>query len=200
MALNMKLFSESCEENKLPLLEVLTKEFSAAHTILEIGSGSGQHAVFFAAELPHLLWQPSDVTANHASITAWISDANVNNVLPPLALDVARHSWPDGAFDGIFSANTAHIMSWVEVTEMFNGVGAALKKQAKFCLYGPFNYNGAYTSESNARFDQWLKARDPNSGIRDFEALDKLASQQGLELQNDYTMPVNNRSLVWTKR
>jgi len=196
----MKLFSEACEENKRPLLDVLTEEFSTARTILEIGSGSGQHAVFFAAELPHLLWQPSDVTANHNSIIAWINDSKLDNVLPPLALDVATHQWPNAAVDGVFSANTAHIMSWSEVIEMFNGVSAALKNHAKFCLYGPFNYNGAYTSDSNARFDQWLKTRDPDSGIRDFEALDKLASQHGLTLQNDYTMPVNNRTLVWAKQ
>ncbi|NOZ53996.1 MAG: DUF938 domain-containing protein [Gammaproteobacteria bacterium] len=196
----MKLFSESCEENKLPLLSILKKEFSAAHTILEIGSGTGQHAVFFATELPHLLWQPSDVVSNHASIITWTNDSGIDNVLPPLALDVAQHRWPTATFDGIFSANTVHIMSWQEVTKMFSGIGSVLDNQAKFCLYGPFNEGGHYSSESNARFDQWLKGRDPASGIRDIEALDKLASQQGLQLQNNYEMPVNNRALLWIKQ
>jgi len=195
----MKCYSESCNENKYPILEVLKREFSDAHTILEIGSGTGQHAVFFAEHLPHLLWQPSDVIESHASIIAWIADSGLDNVLPPLELDVARHHWPKHQYDGVFSANTTHIMSWPEVVELFNGIGNVIGKGGKFCLYGPFNYNGAYTSESNAHFDQWLKARDPHSGIRDFEALNEMAIQQQLELINDYEMPANNRTLVWQK-
>ena len=196
----MKLYSESCEENKYPILEVLVSEFSQSQTILEIGSGTGQHAVFFAEHLPHVIWQPSDVIESHASIIAWITESGLDNVLPPLELDVAKHHWPAQQFDGAFSANTAHIMSWPEVVELFNGVTNVIKPGGKFCLYGPFNYNGTYTSQSNAHFDQWLKARDPKSGIRDFEALDKMAKQHQLTLIKDYEMPVNNRTLVWQKK
>jgi cyclopropane fatty-acyl-phospholipid synthase-like methyltransferase len=195
----MKSYSESSEENKFPILEVLRTELTDAHTILEIGSGTGQHAVFFAAQLPHLLWQPSDVLEQHGSINAWIADAGLNNVLPPLELDVTKHHWPAQQYDAVFSANTTHIMSWPEVVEMFRGIGAVIRKGGKFCLYGPFNYGGKYTSQSNAHFDEWLKARDPKSGIRNFEALDEIAGQHHLKLIHDYEMPVNNRLLVWRK-
>ena len=196
----MKSFADSCEENKHPILEVLRTEFSATKNVLEIGSGTGQHAVFFAEQLPHLTWQPSDVIESHTSIVAWMADAQLDNVLPPIELDVARHHWPKNIYDGIFTANTAHIMSWPEVVEMFNGVNQVLAQQGKFCLYGPFNYQGHYTSPSNAHFDQWLKARDPQSGIRDFEALSALADENDLKLVKDYEMPVNNRLLVWQKK
>lgn len=195
----MKSYAESCEENKFPILAVLKKEFAHAQTILEIGSGTGQHAVFFAEQLPHLIWQPTDVVQAHASIVAWINDSGLDNVLPPLELDVAKHHWPAKEYDGVFSANTAHIMSWLEVVELFNGVTNVIKNGGKFCLYGPFNYGGEYTSQSNAHFDQWLKKRDPNSGIRDFEALNEMAICHHLRLINDYEMPVNNRTLVWQK-
>jgi len=195
----MKCFSDSCEENKLPILKVLEKEFSTFQTVLEIGSGTGQHAVFFAEQLPHLLWQPSDVLDSHPSIIAWIADSLLDNVLPPLELDVAKHHWPQKVYDGVFSANTTHIMSWPQVIELFTGVTRVLEQGGKFCLYGPFNYNGQFTSPSNAHFDQWLKARDPESGIRDFEALDKLAKENHLTLVRDYEMPVNNRIIVWQK-
>lgn len=195
----MKCFAESCEQNKHPILEILKIELHAARSVLEIGSGTGQHAVFFAEQLPHLTWQPSDVPESHHSITAWIAETGSVNVLAPLELDVARQQWPDQQYDAVFSANTVHIMSWPEVAALFNGIGNAIADGGKFCLYGPFNYAGRYTSDSNARFDQWLKARDSASGIRDFEALDELATDVGLELVNDYEMPANNRTLVWRK-
>jgi len=195
----MKCFSEACEENRFPILHVIQKEFADATTILEIGSGTGQHAVFFAAQLPHIVWQPSDVSESHPSINAWIYDSPVENVLTPLKLDVSKNHWPELQYDGIFSANTTHIMSWPEVIELFRGIGRVLAPQGKFCLYGPFNYGGQYTSASNARFDQWLKSRDPLSGVRDFEAINTLASENGLVLKQDHEMPVNNRILVWEK-
>lgn len=196
----MKPYSDACEENKQPILEVLRNEFAHSRSVLEIGSGTGQHAVFFAAQLPHLTWQTSDVRDAHAGIQAWLDEARLSNVQPPLSLDVARDDWPQTQFEGVFSANTAHIMSWPEVEMMFAGVGRILVTGARFCLYGPFNYQGRFTSESNARFDQWLKARDPLSGVRDFEALDKLAASVNLVLRRDYEMPVNNRTLVWEKQ
>ncbi|MBI5462373.1 MAG: DUF938 domain-containing protein [Gammaproteobacteria bacterium] len=195
----MKPFAESCAENQQPILDVLRIEFAAVRRVLEIGSGTGQHAVFFAAHLPHLNWQTSDVADYHPGIRAWIDDARLSNVRPPLPLDVTRDVWPDESFDGVFSANTAHIMAWPAVEAMFTGIGRVLTPGGHFCLYGPFNYGGEFTSASNARFDQWLKARDPNSGVRNFEDLDRLAATAGMRLAQDYAMPANNRTLVWIK-
>ncbi|MBI5039934.1 MAG: DUF938 domain-containing protein [Gammaproteobacteria bacterium] len=174
----MKPFAESCAENQQPILEVLHIEFAAVRRVLEIGSGTGQHAVFFAEQLPHLIWQTSDVADYHSGIQAWIDDARLGNVRPPLPLDVTRDVWPDASFDCI---------------------GRVLAPGGRLCLYGPFNYGGAFTSASNARFDQWLKARDPDSGVRNFEDLDRLAGLAGMCLARDYAMPANNRILVWTK-
>ncbi len=194
-----KPFAESCAENQRPILEVLRREFATVQRVLEIGSGTGQHAVFFAQQLPHLIWQTSDVAAYHPGIVAWIDGAGLANVQAPLTLDVARDRWPEEMFDGVFSANTVHIMSWSEVEITFAGVGRALTAGGRFCLYGPFNYGGQFTSASNARFDRWLKARDPHSGVRNFEDLERLADAAGMRLAQDYAMPANNRVLVWVK-
>lgn len=195
----MKSFSEACEQNKHPILEVLRLEFSNAHSVLEIGSGTGQHAVFFAGQLPHLHWQPSDVAAHHLSIQSWLDEASLPNTALPLNLNVARASWPTQSFDAVFSANTTHIMSWPEVQHMFAGIGRVLKKGGVFCLYGPFNQHGDYTSASNASFDTWLKQRDPLSGIRDMEALIELGQEHQLSFTKVYEMPANNKILVWHK-
>lgn len=195
----MKPFAESCEQNKHPILEVLRVEFTNASTVLEIGSGTGQHAVFFARELPHLTWQTSDVIDYHSGILAWIDDSDLSNVLPPLELDVMRSDWPNTRYDAIFSANTTHIMAWPEVVTMFESLGERMNSNAVFCLYGPFNKYGNYTSDSNARFDEWLKRRDPNSGIRDMELLIALATRQGLNFSDEHDMPANNKILVWRK-
>ncbi|NNG12351.1 MAG: DUF938 domain-containing protein [Halobacteria archaeon] len=193
----MKQFSEACEENKQPILAVLEMQFSGSRTVLEIGSGTGQHAVFFARQLPHVTWQPSDLPASHASIDAWRAEAQLPNLLAPLTLDVRADQWPLQNYDAVFSANTTHIMSWPAVQVMFSGIGKLLQTGGVFCLYGPFNYNRCYTSTSNARFDEWLKQRDPASGLRDFEDLYRLAGENGLAPAHDYEMPVNNRLLVW---
>ena len=193
----MKQYSEACEENKDPILAVLQRELADCRAVLEIGSGTGQHAVYFSRHLPHLTWQPSDLEINHASINAWRREAELANLLPPLLLDVAGDHWPDCPVDGVFSANTTHIMAWPAVVAMITGIGAMLETGGIFCLYGPFNYNRRYTSDSNARFDLWLKQRDPQSGLRDVEDLIELASASGLNLKEDYAMPVNNRLLVW---
>ena len=200
----MKPFSEACEQNKEPILAVLREIFPLQNqqSVLEIGSGTGQHAVFFAKQLPHLNWQTSDLAHNHAGIHAWLAEEKLTNVLPPLLIDAKDTSWPvqKNSFDAVFSANAVHIMSWPEVVGMFVGIGNALKaSNATLCLYGPFNYGGKFTSESNAYFDQCLKQNDPNSGVRDFEALDGLASKCGLKLSNDFAMPANNRTLVWRR-
>jgi cyclopropane fatty-acyl-phospholipid synthase-like methyltransferase len=196
----MKPFAESCAENQQPILEILRKEFAHTKKVLEIGSGTGQHAVFFARALPHLTWQTSDVAEHHAGIMAWLEDDGPANALPPLELDVRQSSWLTTKFDGIFSANTVHIMSWPEVEHMFAGIGQVLIPDGCFCLYGPFNYQGQYSSPSNAKFDTWLKNRDPASGIRDVDELNSLAEKAGLSLVEDYEMPVNNRILVWRTR
>jgi cyclopropane fatty-acyl-phospholipid synthase-like methyltransferase len=195
----MKPFAESCEQNRAPILEVLRIQLAGRSRLLEIGSGTGQHAVYFAPEFPQLIWQTSDIAEHHAGIQAWLNDAGVTNVLPPLALNVCTDSWPGVRYDAVFSANTAHIMSWPEVECFFAGVCRTLEAGGVFCLYGPFNYKGQYTSESNAHFDAWLRERDPLSGVRDFEALQRLAETAGLALEKDYEMPANNRTLVWCK-
>lgn len=193
-----KPYSESCDQNKAPILAVLRKVFADTQQVLEIGSGTGQHAVYFGDHLPHVQWQTSDLAVYHAGINAWLAEA-APNVRPPLALDVCCDAWPVDKVDAIFSANTTHIMSWRAVTAMFAGIGRILAPNGVFVLYGPFNYGGGYTSESNARFDAWLKARDPLSGIRHFEEIDTLARAQGLTLWEDIEMPVNNRTLVWRR-
>jgi cyclopropane fatty-acyl-phospholipid synthase-like methyltransferase len=195
----MKQYSEACEQNREPILGVLRETFAEARHVLEIGSGTGQHAVYFAGHLPHLRWQTSDLEENHASIKAWLHEAALENALQPFTLDVTAATWPDNTYDGLFSANTTHIMDWPAVQNMFTGIGTLLETNARFCLYGPFNYHGTYTSDSNRRFDAWLKERDPASGIRHFEALDELASANDMTLETDYEMPVNNRLLVWKK-
>ncbi len=195
-----KPFAESCERNREPILAVLRESFAAARRVLEIGSGTGQHAVYFGAALPHLTWQTSDLAATHAGIRAWLAEACRPNVLPPMTLDVLdRGTWPTARFDAVFSANTLHIMSWPAVCACFDLIGCALATGGTLAIYGPFNYGGAYTAESNARFDAWLKARDPTSGIRDFEAVDALARAHGLRLTRDVSMPANNRTLVWVR-
>ncbi|HEY5776171.1 MAG TPA: DUF938 domain-containing protein [Xanthomonadales bacterium] len=196
----MKHYSEACDQNRAPILNVIRDVFGSARQVLEIGSGTGQHAVYFGQQLPHLQWQTSDLPASHASINAWINEANLRNVHAPLALDVATGPWPETIYDGIFSANTTHIMSWPMVVSMFAGVGRMLAPAASFCLYGPFNYDNAYTSPSNERFDAWLKDRDPDSGIRNFQDLDALAMTHGLQLSADNEMPANNRLLVWCRQ
>lgn len=196
----MKQYSESCEQNRDPILAILRDAFADSRKVLEIGSGTGQHAVYFASRLPHLRWHTSDLASSHASINAWIDEAGLDNVERPLALDVTARHWPEQAYDGVFSANTTHIMSWSAVQELFAGIGRLLVPDGIFCLYGPFNYNQCYTSASNERFDGWLKSRDPHSGIRNFEDLNRLAQGNRLHLQADYEMPVNNRLLAWVKQ
>jgi cyclopropane fatty-acyl-phospholipid synthase-like methyltransferase len=196
----MKEYSEACDQNRAPILAVIGDVFESARQVLEIGSGTGQHAVYFGRHLPHLQWHTSDLPASHASINAWISEASLPNVHAPFALDVATGPWPDATYDGIFSANTTHIMSWAMVESLFAGVAPILAPGAGFCLYGPFNYNNAYTSPSNERFDAWLKDRNPDSGIRNFQDLDALAVKHGMALSADNVMPANNRLLVWTRQ
>jgi SAM-dependent methyltransferase len=196
----MKPYAESCEQNRTPILAVLREQLAGRKRLLEIGSGTGQHAVYFAPVFPDLMWQTSELENAHAGIHSWLEEASIANILPPLVLDVCQKShWPQTTYDAVFSANTVHIMSWPEVQCCFSGIGRVLERGGVFCLYGPFNYGGRYTSESNARFDQWLKQRNPASAIRDFESLNELAAGAGMQLARDYPMPANNRTLVWSK-
>jgi cyclopropane fatty-acyl-phospholipid synthase-like methyltransferase len=196
----MLALSEACERNKGPILEVLRDAFAACHSALEIGSGTGQHAVHFATHLPQLSWQPSEPAPVPQALAERVRLAGLPNLRAPLALDVRQLPWPLPAVDAIFSANTLHIMSWDSVAQFFQGVGGVLAADGVLCVYGPFNYEGRYTSASNAEFDLWLKARDPQSAIRDFEAVDALARAQRLSLLADHAMPANNRTLVWQRR
>jgi cyclopropane fatty-acyl-phospholipid synthase-like methyltransferase len=197
--MSQKPYAESCDENKAPILAVLQRLFSDATHVLEIGSGTGQHAVHFAAAMPHLTWQTSERAENHPGIRAWLDEAGLPNTRPPIDLDVLG-AWPEQTCDAVFSANTAHIMSWQAVERLFEGVGKILEPAGIFALYGPFNYDGEYTSDSNRRFDDWLKQRDPHSGIRDFTDLNRLAEAHGMNFAEDLEMPVNNRILVWKRK
>ena len=194
-----KPFAPACERNKGPILEVLRRVFADAADVLEIGSGTGQHAVWFAAGLPHLTWRTSDLPCEHAGINAWIDDAGLANVERPLALDVGRRPWPLARAGGAFSANTAHYMHRPEVEAMFGGVADLLPAEARFALYGPFSLDGRHCSANNAAFDRMLRAHDPGFGVRDRRDLDRLAAGTGMRLEEDVAMPSNNRILVWRK-
>ena len=195
-----KPFSPSCERNRDPILAVLRAAFADRRDVLEIGSGSGQHAVHFAAAMPWLSWQCSDVAGNLPGIDAWLEEARLSNTPAPIILDVNRGPWPARAFDALFTANTLHIMAWDAVRALFAALPSLLARDATAVAYGPFNDDGAFTSDSNREFDAWLKARDPRSGIRDVAAVDALARDAGLALADDLAMPANNRCLVWRRR
>jgi cyclopropane fatty-acyl-phospholipid synthase-like methyltransferase len=195
-----KPYSAACDKNQQPILSIIEDLFANCRTILEIGSGTGQHAVFFASKLPHLMWQTSDLPESHEGIELWLNESGLDNVLPPLALDVTQPDWPMGEADAVFSANAVHIMRWDAVKAMISGVGKLLSVDGLLVLYGPFNYNNSYSSESNASFDVWLKERNPESGIRNFEDLESLAHAAGMYLQHDHEMPANNRILCWGKQ
>lgn len=195
----MLVFSEACERNKDPILRILADAFRDCRHVLEIGSGTGQHAVHFARHLPHLIWQPTDLPENLAELTERVEREGPSNLRMPIALDVRSHPWPSEPVDGVFSANSFHIMDWGSVEDFFQGVGPVLNAGGVLCVYGPFRYGGCYTSASNASFDRHLKSRDPESGIRDFEAVNELAGAQGLRLTADHAMPAINQTLVWRR-
>jgi SAM-dependent methyltransferase len=194
-----KPFAPACERNREPILAVLRERYADRRRVLEIGSGTGQHAVHFAAAMPWLTWQCSDVADNLPGIRAWLDDAALANTPPALELDVQSGPWPMPRVDAVFSANTLHIMAWPAVQDLFRGLESTLADDATLVVYGPFNDNGAYTSDSNRVFDDWLHARDPRSGIRDAGAVDALAGAIGLRRVDDVAMPANNRCLIWRR-
>ena len=195
----MKRFSDACERNRDPILTVLRRVFGDRTAVLEIGSGTGQHAAYFAPALPHLAWQPSDVGENLPSIRLWREEAQTPGLLEPIELDMDR-PFPAVKADAVFSANTCHIMSWPQVERMFAALGRLLAPRGVLALYGPFHYGGKPTAPSNARFDAMLRAEDPQSGVREFEAVRDLAARHGLTLEEDNAMPANNRLLVFRKQ
>lgn len=196
-----KPYADACDRNGGPILAVLERHFADRRHVLEIGTGTGQHAVRFARALGQLIWQTSDLEANLPGIHLWLAQARLPNLPPPLVLDVCG-KWPSGPsarFDAVFTANTLHIMSWEAVQCLFAALPAVLSENGVLAVYGPFNYDGAFTSPSNAAFDAWLKQRSAQSGIRDFEAVDRLARSIGLQLLEDHPMPANNRTVVWRR-
>jgi SAM-dependent methyltransferase len=195
----MKQFSPSCERNKEPILAVLRGIFTAPGLVLEIGSGSGQHAVHFAHGLPHLTWQPTDIAESLPSIAAWRAEAGLPNLREPQALDLFADDWPVKQVQAVVCINTIHIVSWQGVENIFAGAGRVLVPGGIVYVYGPYRYADRPLEPSNEDFDRWLKARDPASGIRLFEDVNRLAGQNGLTLAGDRAMPANNRSIWWQK-
>jgi SAM-dependent methyltransferase len=191
--------SAACERNKDPILEVLRVRFADRAHVLEIGSGTGQHAVHFARALAHLTWHPTEQLAYLADLAERVKLEGGHNLRPPTLLDVTQAVWPVRSVDAMFTANTLHIMSWPEVIALYRGVGAVLAPGGVFCVYGPFRYDGRYTSDSNQEFDRMLQERDPQSGLRDIQAITALAEQYGLILDADHDLPANNRLVVFTK-
>lgn len=190
-------FSDACERNKGPILEVLRTAFAGCARVVEIGAGTGQHAVHFARHLPHLSWQPTDRAEYLADLALRITAEGPANLAAPVEFDVLAQPWPSVSGDAVFSANTLHIMSWAAVEALFAGLPRILAAGGVLAIYGPFKYGGRYTADSNAEFDAMLRARDPRSGLRDFEAVNRLAEAVGLQLAADHAMPANNQLLVW---
>ncbi len=188
-------FSEACERNKGPILQVLRTAYADRTQVLEIGSGTGQHAVYFAAHLTHLTWHPTEQLAYLADLASRVKLEGARNLRPPTVLEVRQTVWPLRSVDAVFSANTLHIMGWEEVESMFRGIDAVLSPHGVVCIYGPFRYSGRYTSDSNRDFDLMLKERDPNSGLRDLTDVSALAGRHALRLRVDHDLPANNRLL-----
>lgn len=192
-------FSQACENNKRAIADVLEKHLAAKNSVLEIGGGTGQHAIFFGEKFSHLMWQSSDVSENLTNLNLRINHANLRNIPPAFSLDADDLKWQANSYDAIFTANSLHIMPFSSVDKLFAKVGNHLNSGGLLLIYGPFKYNGEFTTESNASFDLWLKDRNSQSGIRDFETVNELALRSGLTLLEDNSMPASNQLLVWTK-
>lgn len=191
--------SQACERNKGPILAVLAELLTDRGRVLEIGAGTGQHAVHFARHLPHLDWQPTDRREWLATLAERVRREGPANLRAPAELDVNEDAWPVDAVDAVYTANTLHIMAWHEVEALFRGVGRVLAPGGVLAIYGPFRFGGTYTSWSNAEFDASLRRHDPASGIRDFESVDALATAERLQLSVNHVMPANNQLLVWRR-
>lgn len=190
-------FSEACERNKDPILGVLRGAFAGCTHVLEIGSGTGQHAVHFALAMPQIVWQPSETAEAMPALRKRIFAEGPKNLRAPVFLDVTETPWDVRKVDGVFTANTLHIMHWPQVEALFANLPAVMKPETVLAIYGPFRYGGDFTSSSNREFNDMLRAREPGSGIRDFEAVNALAERAGFRLVADHRMPANNQTLVW---
>jgi SAM-dependent methyltransferase len=197
--IGMLPISEACERNKEPILAVLRTSFAECRDVLEIGSGTGQHAVYFARHLSHLTWHPTEQLSYLPDLTARAQLEGTPNLSVPTVLDVRQSVWPVQSVEGVFTANTLHIMSWSEVVAAYRGIGEVLAPGGVLCIYGPFRYAGEYTSDSNRAFDSMLQERDPRSGLRDVNAVRELAASYGLELVGDHDLPAFNRLLRFVK-
>lgn len=195
-----KPFSAACERNKDAILEVLKETILPSdRRVLEIGAGTGQHAVYFAPHFPQVDWYPTDLSDKLQGMKLWLEEAKIPNIQRPLRLDVSKDDFPKLKFDVVFTANTFHIMHWKDCKSFMKLLGNRLRENSRVVIYGPFKYNGEFTSESNAQFDQTLKERDPLSGIRNFEDILNNMVKNGFELIADYDMPANNRILVFNR-
>lgn len=192
-------FSQAAENNKQPIQAVFDRHLDSVQTLLEIGSGTAQHATYFAAQYPHLLWQPSDIPQSVVTTNLRIENAALDNVKQAIALDVNQTPWQCASFDAIYTANSLHIMSALSVEKLFGEISGHINSGGRLLIYGPFKYRGEFTTESNARFDLWLKERNSENGIRDFEWIVELADKAGLRLLEDNSMPANNQMLIWQK-
>jgi hypothetical protein len=197
--MNTPSYSTAAERNRQPILDQLKLLLPVEGNVLEIGSGTGQHAIFFTQGMPGLSWQPSDREMNLAGLEAFFLTEGNDHILPVLKLDVISDPWPGCSYEAAYSANTAHIMPWDAVVAMFTGVAVHLLPGARFCLYGPFNINDCFTSESNAQFDAQLRSEDPNMGIRDMAVIESLANLHQMQLEDQIGMPANNFLLVFKK-
>lgn len=195
-----KPYSQACENNKGPIFDTLAPILNKLDSVLEIGSGTGQHAVHVAQQHPHLIWQCCDQREYLGGIRQWLSDAKLDTLPEPQCFEVNSSAWPKGEFQALFTANTLHIMSWSCVERLFSRLKNEAGPLQWLFIYGPFNYQGRYTSQSNADFDQWLKSRNPDSGIRDAEAVYRLAEHAEFTLHQDLPMPANNRLLIWQRK
>ncbi|UZJ45460.1 class I SAM-dependent methyltransferase [Marinimicrobium sp. C6131] len=195
-----KPFSQACENNKQPILSVLAPRFATFRHVLEIGTGTGQHAVYFAAAMPHLTWQTSDLPEHHEGIRTWLADYFGSNLQPPLTLDVTQPVWPLEQTDAVFTSNTFHIMSWEAVLSLLDGCARILSPGGLLVVYGPFNEQGEFTSESNAAFDRQLRSQVAHRGIRNRQTVAEEAELRGLHLSETLELPANNRCLVFTRQ
>lgn len=195
----MHLYSEPCERNKEPIFQCISEVFAEVESLLEIGSGTGQHALYMAEKMPHLNWQMTDFGEYYNAIKCYFDRGDLSNILPIKELDVRVLPWQQTPVDMVYTANSLHIMGWDAVEDFFTGVGQVLKKDGYLFIYGPFKYSESFTSPSNAKFDLWLKNRDAVSGIRNYETVNQLAQSIGLKLVSDTTMPANNQGLLWQR-
>ena len=195
-----KGFAPAAERNRQPIVDVLRRVLPPTGLVLEVASGTGQHAVFFSEHLSELRWQPSDASEEALqSICAWVEQTARGNLLPPIELDVCSPRWPIAQADAVLCINMIHISPWETTESLFLGAGALLAAGSPLVTYGPYKLRGEHSAPSNAAFDESLRSRNPRWGVRDLNALIELAGRTGFELRERVAMPANNMTLVWTR-